>query len=369
MTSDGRYEAMVAAVYEAALEPEQLPQALRAMASFFDASAGAYWKVRQETGAFEYFHSVGHDPAGQRAYVSYFHQVDPGLPLVQRLPVGEWLADRSAFDPSNRSHREFVYDFCVPNGIGCIGGTKVLENDEGLVFLSLQRPPGAELFGGDGRGRFERAFTHLNRAARIGERLARVAQGQRLAASALDRFQAAVCMLASDGQIVYANRPAESLFGIKERVRIRRKRLASDEPAVDAALKKALALASRPPRCASALSFIRRDGTGQVHVQVVPVSIGALPLAHEPSILVVATDTSLPPIAADLLQGLFGLTPSESKVLVGLCAGETLHEIHRRSGLSMHTLRSYLGSIFSKTGTSTQAQLVALAKSLPVLAR
>jgi DNA-binding CsgD family transcriptional regulator len=68
--------------------------------------------------------------------------------------------------------------------------------------------------------------------------------------------------------------------------------------------------------------------------------------------------------SADLLHGLFDLTPAEAEVSRRLLDGRTIGEIAKVRGLSIETLRAQLKSIFMKTGTDRQSALVGLLSGL-----
>ena len=60
----------------------------------------------------------------------------------------------------------------------------------------------------------------------------------------------------------------------------------------------------------------------------------------------------------DLLQCHFGLTPAEARLAPHLVAGETLRSAAVKLSISYETARTCLKSIFNKTGTCRQAELV-----------
>lgn len=68
-----------------------------------------------------------------------------------------------------------------------------------------------------------------------------------------------------------------------------------------------------------------------------------------------------------LLCTLFGLSPAEARLALGLVAGQTAEEYSRQAGVAIATVRSQLHSIFAKTETRRQAALVALLSKLPAL--
>jgi DNA-binding CsgD family transcriptional regulator len=60
------------------------------------------------------------------------------------------------------------------------------------------------------------------------------------------------------------------------------------------------------------------------------------------------------------LSSRFLLTPAEAQIALGIADGETLAAIAEARGVSVSTARTQLKSVFAKTGTHRQAELVAL---------
>jgi len=83
--------------------------------------------------------------------------------------------------------------------------------------------------------------------------------------------------------------------------------------------------------------------------------------------IVLITDPSekARPVSATLQQ-LYRLTPAECRVAILLADGRAPKQISELLGVSRNTLKSQLSSIFSKTSTSRQSQLVRLLSQLSV---
>lgn len=64
-----------------------------------------------------------------------------------------------------------------------------------------------------------------------------------------------------------------------------------------------------------------------------------------------------------LVMALFDLSPAESRLALRLAAGQSLAAAAQECDLSIASARTYLARIFSKTGTHSQHQLVALLRS------
>ncbi len=92
----------------------------------------------------------------------------------------------------------------------------------------------------------------------------------------------------------------------------------------------------------------------------------AVPITDEdvltgPHTIVILIDLDLSPQpSATTLQKLFGLTSAEARLAARIATGAPLAEIADESGISVSTARSQLASIFLKTHTRRQGELVAL---------
>jgi len=60
------------------------------------------------------------------------------------------------------------------------------------------------------------------------------------------------------------------------------------------------------------------------------------------------------------LRSRFSLTPAEAQIALGIADGETLAAIAEARHVSVSTARGQLKSVFAKTGTHRQAELIAL---------
>jgi DNA-binding CsgD family transcriptional regulator len=64
---------------------------------------------------------------------------------------------------------------------------------------------------------------------------------------------------------------------------------------------------------------------------------------------------------------MFGLTPAEACLAVGLASGKRIEDIAEERGVRMPTLRTQMRGILHKTGTRRQADLIRLIVGLPAV--
>jgi DNA-binding CsgD family transcriptional regulator len=61
---------------------------------------------------------------------------------------------------------------------------------------------------------------------------------------------------------------------------------------------------------------------------------------------------------ADFLEIRFALSPAEARLVAHLITGASLRSCAQALGIKYETVRTYLKSVFQKTGTHRQAELV-----------
>jgi DNA-binding CsgD family transcriptional regulator len=77
-------------------------------------------------------------------------------------------------------------------------------------------------------------------------------------------------------------------------------------------------------------------------------------------ILVVTPLGSSQALPAELLNGLFDLSPAEIRAANGLLQGKTIDDLAAGFGLSRETIRTQVKAVLAKTGTARQSDLVSL---------
>ncbi|ONG54426.1 hypothetical protein BKE38_10280 [Pseudoroseomonas deserti] len=205
---------------------------------------------------------------------------------------------------------------------------------------------------------------HLARAGLMASRLG------------LERAQAAVETLQALGLPAAVVAPGERLVAANAGflqspaiLALARDRIAL-QGAADAEFRRTLAAATAAGGVASR-SLPVRDREGQASVvHLLPLRGAARDLFTGARLLLVVT--GIGPLRAPdgaLLSSLFDLTAAEIRLVRGLVGGHTLKSIAEQGPVALSTLRTQLVSVFRKTGTARQSELLALIASLSVVQR
>jgi len=110
---------------------------------------------------------------------------------------------------------------------------------------------------------------------------------------------------------------------------------------------------------------VAREGKRDLALHAVPVGEASDVQARIVLILIDLSLATQP--KPTVLQKLFGLTPAEERLAILIAGGATPAEIAQETGLSIATVRSQLASVFAKTQTTRQPELVALLARVAIL--
>lgn len=178
------------------------------------------------------------------------------------------------------------------------------------------------------------------------------------AQAVIDLFPVAVVIAHEDGKVRLSNGRARELLAEHQalyldplgRVRLTHRQGDADLYATIHALQSGTDI-----DCA--LSAPRRDDGTPLSVLVVPVGSGANGQARGVTLFISDPEQALA-ILPETLEGLYGFTVAEARLVIALVSGHTLDMVAISTGTSPNTLRNHLKAVFRKTGTNRQAELM-----------
>jgi DNA-binding CsgD family transcriptional regulator len=218
--------------------------------------------------------------------------------------------------------------------------------------------------------RFLKLVPHFGRAMAIHHRLLLTEKQAELASGAFDRVSVGVVLLDVDGDPILANREAVRIALRKDGFVFGDRCLAAENPTDSKQLRDLIlkvgksALSSDPPKavCGGATRIRRPSGRSDYHVVVMPLPQRCQPCDGRGVVGVLfITDPDKLQSPVDFLFGdLYGLTEAESRLVCELMDGRGLTAAAETLGLSRNTVHSQLASVFQKTGTRRQGELLRL---------
>lgn len=361
-------------LYDAALDATLWPAFLDRLAASFGDARGIVRIIDRDNAPA--FLTYGSDPDYQKSYADYYGSVNPySEAALLEMPLGRVAFASELIGAETVEKTEFFNDWMRPQGISphhC--GVAFRKDESGSAILSVA--PHESVFAKD-RKRYAEQLAlltpHLIRAAQIAQLSAAKAWNADVLRGSLNEFNTAALLVSASGKMLIANSKAEELMRRERLLAIDRAgQLRAHKPSDDALLQAALVAATRIVDASAHGPLRLTSATGSPFLAwLVPhrsqAALGAaaspfLGPQHAPqcAFLFIRPMLSATFIPADAIQAAFGLSAAEARLLSALAAGLSVTEYARNSGTSRHTVRNQLGTIFDKTGTSRQAELVAL---------
>lgn len=188
---------------------------------------------------------------------------------------------------------------------------------------------------------------------------------------AYERLGIGFAVTDANGRLLFCNGLAERYFSADQGLLLSRRRVIT---AQRTSLSHLIAAACAPSGFMPGGSVIVTHGeaaTPTFAVSVSPVrderSEFELPGPRGAMLLIQPLASRLPDAFESRVQALFGLTAKEASLATALSAGLSLGQAAEERFISLATARTQLASIFRKTGTAQQSQLVALLlRAVPV---
>jgi DNA-binding CsgD family transcriptional regulator len=175
----------------------------------------------------------------------------------------------------------------------------------------------------------------------------------------LDAMSCAGFLLDGSGRVLKANRGGARL--LEREFGLRQGRLMAPDRCADRALQDTIRTAPGSATIArSAAAVLRREEGLPLMVRALPI-INVIGVENAAKALVIVVDPEdCPQISRNAYRELFGLTDAEIHIAAGLMCGFSPEEIanHQKKGIG--TVRQQLKSIYAKTQTKRQSELVAL---------
>lgn len=360
-------ESLTDTVYRTVFEPDAWAEAMRLCAQAFPSNGQTFYFLDKLSGRIRPVALEGVAPRWLAGFNDlYFARDNPWIRVSERLHRPGVVRTNERLDAFLREdgalYRSAYYnEWMRPQGFRHTIGNTLFAEDEVVANVTLLREPGMPTFNRREVAAFERLSRHMTRALRLAVRLEHAeATGRGMAA--LDHLHHGVALVGRDLRVMYANASMEALLRGTNGLRLREGRLTTGSRAtlerLQAMVKAALSPAAGAPPDTLTLAA---TASSTLSLQASPARGAAgRYLPRQPLALLTAT-TLQPndPVSHDALRQLYGCTPSEARLVMGLVSGLTLRAAALAAGTSYETARTTLKRVFIKVGVQSQSQLVA----------
>lgn len=274
-----------------------------------------------------------------------------GMSARELQVVGEDEYERVMPRLPSLEYVRFAEKFGIQNGVQ----TNLSTGDGQLIGLATLRPDRTT-------EQQRQVFAQCVPAARTAVRVQAALdhQGTMLLAGTLEAMNSAAFILDGSGTVQAFTPLAEDVLAEDRLLSLREKTLKAAHPAQDRELQQSIAAALADPASSSHRSLALASPSGTpVVLDVVTIARRDYAMQFRPRLVITVRRSGEDANAADLIQRAFGFTATEAEIAIELAGGEARSKIAERRGISEHTVRSHVKSIFGKSGVQREPELVA----------
>ena len=302
----------------------------------------------------------GADPHCVQLYAKTHSRFDPltTLPALGKVMSIPDLVNHDEYR-SGRFHQEWRQ----PQG--CVDATDVvLEQSSRNCAVRLTVLSDERMIDGEMRRRIAQIVPHVQRALLINRTIALRDSEAATFAGTLDGLSAGIFLVDADCRLVHANAAGHDMLRADDFLGSTGGQLVARNMKSNRTLREVLAdngdaLGVR----GTALALTARDGERYV-MHVLPLTSAArtrISMTYQAVAALFVRKVALDSPCGELVARAFELTPAELRVLLAIVEVGGVPETAAALGVAETTIKTHLHRVFSKTGSSRQADLVKLA--------
>lgn len=357
--------ALIDEIYEAPFIPERWPSILQKLAWMTDGEGGLLITV-DGASTRNWIACPFAAPLMERYVEGGYekHNIRPQRGLAKRY--AGFMTDLDVMTEAEIAVDPIYQEILYPAGVGWTASTYIPIPSGDLVAIAFDRRIE--------RGAYERAALalldgfrpHLARAGLLAARLH--LEQARSATDTMARLGLPAAAIDAAGRVVTKN---DLLDMLDDQIAIKaRDRLHLVNARANALFARSLERIALDAGQVSSIALPATEESPPTVLHLLPIRRLAHDIFVRTAALVVATPLAPALIPqADLLGGLFDLSPAENRVARALMSGMSLQDCAKTFGVAEDTVRKQLKSVFAKTATSRQTellQLLASTTSLPI---
>ncbi|UTW12907.1 helix-turn-helix transcriptional regulator [Marinobacterium rhizophilum] len=373
MLSDKQLLDLAEEIYDVALDPSHWVEALTSISVTFSSNIAAVVTQENDSGLCTWARSLGLGEGDQISYATYYGTISPTFLQLHNGGFGDILTDEMHLNRRTYVNSEIYQDYYKPLSIERQTTVVMERTAKDQTYLCLRRPESNSYTDVEIQD-ICRVAAHVYRAIKLQRRTHFEEQLKVALNAALDHVKSGLVLLDTGGAMIKANLEAERIIAGHDGVYVRGSRLYIERNGclVDVSTLVEVngvvgALSPEPDDCVIA---IRRPLMRPYIVFVYPLGRSNGDGNERGGTAVFITDTDRRHyLDAQTIQELFGLTPAEARLTAALAEGKSLQEYSDEASIASSTARSTLKSVFKKTQTSRQAELVRLVLSCSVSAK
>jgi DNA-binding CsgD family transcriptional regulator len=276
-----------------------------------------------------------------------------------------FFSDHILFSEKEMEKSEYYEKFAKKADVPWFAaGALIGELKNNSVAISLQRTSKQGFFSLDELSRLNGLLPRLSPVMEMASRLSELRGRSMIDGLQLSRQPG--ILLKMNGSVAYMNPAAEALVG--RRLMIRHSRLfasdSSENRQLQGLISQACAAQARYMSIGQELSPVFLSATetdARLVVRAAPIRRSASDIVTFSGVVLMISElTPDVRLSFSVLQKAFDLTKREAEVMALIGGGQNINQISTTLGIAVETVRYHVKSVFQKTSTSRQSELVGL---------
>lgn len=344
-------------IYEASIVPELWPLALDQLAYRVDA-AGTFLFLLSDGGNTSWTCSEALKEVVTGWVEGGWQAKTRRAPKMMAMNHAGFITESDAYAPGEVEQDEAIMNYLRPAGFGWAAGTGIAMPTGELAVYNVERRSETGPMNRADCLKLDPLRPHLARAALLSTRAG--LERARAMATTLEILGVAGAVVRPGGRLLATNPMFEHLMPWV--FQDRRDRLGLTDASADGLLADAMSgLQSGVFKGVSSIPVRAAESRPPLIVHLLPVRGAAHDFFLNASLVIMVTPVDRGTVPnVEVLQGLFDLSPAESRVAQGIAAAQTIDTLAARIGVARETVRTQLKAVLAKTGVGRQAELVSL---------
>lgn len=356
----------ITSLYRASAGQEPWGRVLSRIVDDLGARGAQMVGINQSNRSISYSYVSDHVDCGiEVEYIRKYHALDPRIPRLISRPLGSWLYDEDEFNQQTFGIEPYYRDYMAPADARFTAAVRLSEDENDLIMMAVVMGLQSTGFAPEHRDYLLRIADHFTEALRIFRKTRQLAQMSSAGAELISRIKKPIFLIDPIRNITLKNSHADALLNEVTVLVERHGRLVATDALDERTLTVSVAELTHGMRAGKsgerrivklssydarrfAASLIAFDPPSSMHafgpLPQIMVTIHGAPARPEPDVY--------------LWQAAFDLTPAEARVAAEIFKGASVPAAAALIGISPNTVNAHLDSVFAKTHTNKQAELV-----------
>ena len=369
--NEALFQTAVDAIYDAASTPEAWGPALNRLSEFFGCTIATIIErnVRTSIGRGV---AVGVDQASQAEFFSVWGNRNPFVQAAQYIRPREIDTDQNILSRKALLKTDYYNGFMKQRDMHSLLRITLQKEDDFHQSISIMGPSSLGEFTSSHIEKCRLFLPHLHRSAKLARQWTVATSVIQSINHILELRREGIILLNLHGRIVFANRSARSMSGVRDSFVLRGDRIKALRSGEDAELQRLISGAVyqlqgvNVPR-GDVMRLSRSTGARDYAVVVSPVPTKGLAIHDNHSVvgcIMIADPQTSKPSSQSTMKKLFKLTPSEAKIADRLLSGDTPEQAATALRVSLATARTHISALFRKADVRRHSEFVRLALNL-----